>query len=619
MKLDPRERKNWQGFLDLLSPPPGYRTAGAIGSSFGLSFDALTAALLAMCDADGEALAENPVAAAMAVTRLRHKVRILVHPGTISGPAKDGARKFVAMLDRLILEVDQRSGLFHPKVWALKFERLQPTGTGPQQIGRIVVCSRNLSQSTSFELSATFEGGPASGDENRSQFCRDAASALRGWLGKVKPSHSPLPPVVAAMPQFVQSLALDVPREAADTLRLRSQEDGRRLGSVLPLDVSRVLVVSPFLQPEFIDKMLSLTNRLQIVSTPETLNELDDNAFTRLETLGQQQRSPSLYYVTDVGDPEGGYLDGVHAKLVLIETARGEAVTLLGSANATGPGWGLGTTPNVEAMAEMRPGIPIDRFAEAFIRENKTKVHPWIVEYDRASRSDANPAREAERRLLAALRDAAKLDLWVDYSEDAQVLRVGVGARRGRLHSDAAGSSDFEFDFAPLLLTDRGDAWQPLESLAAGDCRFEAVPVDRLTAFVVIRCRSQRFGMTSSRIVLARLKVASGLMDRRDDVVREDIMSTADPLAVLRALVRGLGYLPSDSERSQATSGGRSATMQALLEDTNLERLLQAIAMQPELVTEMRLLLGSAVGSPFQQLCDQLETALKNVALEANA
>ena len=82
MTLDPRERKSWQGFLDLLQPPAGYRMSAALGTSFGLSIDALTAALLTMSDTDGEALAGEPVAGVMAITRLRSKVRVLVHPGT---------------------------------------------------------------------------------------------------------------------------------------------------------------------------------------------------------------------------------------------------------------------------------------------------------------------------------------------------------------------------------------------------------------------------------------------------------------------------------------------------------------------------------------------------------
>ena len=106
MSLNPEDRKNWQGFIDLLQPPPGYRLAAALGTTFGLSIDALFAALLSMCGADGEELGANPVAATMAITRMASKVRVLVHPATISGPsANEGTSRFIALLDRLIVEV----------------------------------------------------------------------------------------------------------------------------------------------------------------------------------------------------------------------------------------------------------------------------------------------------------------------------------------------------------------------------------------------------------------------------------------------------------------------------------------------------------------------------------
>jgi hypothetical protein len=160
MNLNPENRKNWQGFLDLLQPPTGYRLRAAIGTTFGLSMDALVAALLSMCDADGEELASNPVAATMAITRMSPKVRLLVHPATVSGPSANvGSNRFLALLDRLIVEVQPKSGLFHPKVWALRFEHIgPPRGGKAAEIGRVLVGSRNLTSSTCFELGAAFEG-----------------------------------------------------------------------------------------------------------------------------------------------------------------------------------------------------------------------------------------------------------------------------------------------------------------------------------------------------------------------------------------------------------------------------------------------------------------------------
>jgi hypothetical protein len=69
-------------------------------------------------------------------------------------------------------------------------------------------------------------------------------------------------------------------------------------------------------------------------------------------------------------------------------------------------------------MVEMRPGIDIDRFVAGFIRESKTKIHPWVSEYDRSAKPEPDQEKEAERHMLAALREVAKTELTVHYEPD---------------------------------------------------------------------------------------------------------------------------------------------------------------------------------------------------------
>ena len=73
-----------------------------------------------------------------------------MHPATVSGPsANAGSNRFIALLDRLIVEVQPTSGLFHPKLWAIRFEHIGPPRDGrPAEIGRVLVGSRNLTRST---------------------------------------------------------------------------------------------------------------------------------------------------------------------------------------------------------------------------------------------------------------------------------------------------------------------------------------------------------------------------------------------------------------------------------------------------------------------------------------
>jgi hypothetical protein len=610
VRLDPRDRKSWEGLFDLLQAPAGYRLTAAIGTSFGLSIDALTAALLAMCDADAEALAGEPVAGVMAITRLQSKVRVLVHPGTISGNSGAGVGRVVALMDRLIVEVQPGSGLFHPKVWALRFERLGASHSSqPQSIGRILVASRNLAESTCFELCVAFDGVPARDGEAPSTLCSDVADALRAWMTAAKVR---VPESVWRLPPFIRQLALEAPNEATEELRLRWQGPNRQsLANLVPARMERTVVVSPFLRPDFLSSIVGRTRQLWVISTPEALDALDDETFASLESVREAQGSAVLYQVADLGEPEeGGHIDSLHAKVLLTEDARQRSATYIGSANATGPGWGIGSPVNVEAMVEMRPGVGIDRFLSAFVRENGKKVHPWIVEYDRSSRTEPDSEQEMERQMLAALRQIAQLDFELRYESSAQ--RLTLSSRSSRTSPERDG---VEFDLAPLLLTDRPGVWTPLRRVASAPCRFDDVPLDKVTAFVVIRASSKEPPVERRRLLLARLNLSEAELDQRDAVVRDDIMAKANPAAVLNALVRGLSHLSGGSS-SPKTGQRAPATIRQLLEEANLERLLQAIAIDQGLVSEMRLLLGPSGGESFRRFCDDLEHVVRRVHAE---
>ena len=616
MSLDPRDRKSWHGFLDLMQPPAGYRLSAALGTTFGLTIEAMTAALLAMSDTDGEALASEPIAGVMAITRMRSRVRVMVHPATIAGNFHAGSSRFVALLDRMIVQVDPGVGLFHPKVWALRFDKVAGSQSGePEAIGRMLVGSRNLSNSTSFELGTVFEGTVTEEGARGSQFSGDVADALQEWL---KMAKEPVPDAVSQLPSFLRRLSIDTPHEAGKRLRFHWQGQRREsLGAVLPRKLERVVVVSPFVRPDFISRIAERTGHLQIVSLPESFDALDDETFGTIEELRKRQGSPVLYQVTEHGEPEGGQIDGIHAKLVLIEEDGGQSATFVGSANATGAGWGLGGRANIEAMAEMRPGIGIDHFVHGFLREDKTKVHPWIMEYDRESKQPPDVTMEAERRMLAALREVARFDLELRYEAKAERLNLSCKSWESLARIRGGGNADLHFDVCPLLLREEKDGWRPIEQLADGVCHFERVTVEKLTAFVVLRVRSSEPPLEHTRLLLARLAADESDIDRRDDAIRQDIMATADPAAVLNALVRGIAHLRMDRRGSGRNGGGKTPSMRQLLGDTSLERLLQAVAVDSGLIVEMRLLLGSIGGSHFQRLCDDLEAVVRQVHEEA--
>ncbi len=608
--LDPRNEKSWEGLFEVFQPPEGYRLAAAFGTTFGLSLDALVAALLAMGECDPDTMAGDAVAQVMAVTRLSSKVRILTHSGTISGGAEAYRSQAVVLLDRLILETSPPAGLFHPKVWALRFERIGFARAGlPDSRGRLVVSSLNLGSSRSFEVGVVVDGEPGGPGEG-APFSRDIASAIEEWI---RLAAKPVPPAIRDLPAYVRQLILEPPREAELGFRLRwNGESQRRLESRIPSRMRRAIVVAPFIQPDFARQVAERSEAVQFVSNREALDALPDELIEELQRRRSKSGPPILYQVAELGGAEGPAIAGVHAKLLLAEEPTGRSVTFLGSANATGPGWGLTTSGNVEAMAEMHPGIGIDSFTRDFIRPSGNEVHPWISEYDRSLKSEPDAVVEAEKRLLRILRQAGNQELALDYRAESGILELSMQPVRREL-SERAGT----VEVAPLRLGDGEAAWVTLGDLLKGPRLYEGVTIHEVTGFVAMRVVSAEPPVQCQRIVLANLRLSDEQLNGRDDAVRGAIMEGADPTAVLNALVYGLSRYRGGNEAPARSRAREPQSLRRVLEGAGLEGLLQSVALQPALVQEIRLLLGS-LGGPFRQLCDDLEKALATVSGEAN-
>ena len=174
-----------------------------------------------------------------------------------------------------------------------------------------------------------------------------------------------------------------------------------------------------------------------------------------------------------------------------------------------------------------------------------------------------------------------------------------------------------KFTLAPLLLAGTVGAWRSISETDGGGCHFDEVPVAKLSAFVALRAQSPTPPHERQRFVVAKLDVDATVLDERDRIVRADILATADPAMVLNALVRGLAHVRSAAPGVVSHSATANRGLHALLADTTLERLLQAVALDPALVTEMRLLLGPLYREPLLKLCDDLEDVMRRVYTQA--
>lgn len=369
--------------LDQLRPPAGYQLDAAVGTTFTLD---LTAALVPPLAFASFAVRDttDPVSVLEAVRSCTDRVDVFAQEGNVRAPSRYTA--LTAFLEPMLHEVvAPPGGLFHPKLWLLRF-----TAEDEPDAYRLVALSRNLTNDHAWDLSLTLE-------------------ATRG--SRAKADNRPLSMLIKALPAMTRQ---PVPAHRLDRV-LQLGEDVRYLDWELPSGVTelafhvmgipkvdadpdftgyRHLVVAPFLNDAGLLQLTAGTKSASVVSRASSLDLLSP------ETLGRLNETFVVSTVAGVddGEPTGAdasapLLNDLHAKLVVVERAR-QAHMFLGSANATD----AALTRNVEVLVEltggkknygvgsmMDPGAPFLGMLEQYVTEGGVAPAPedeaqWLLE-----------------------------------------------------------------------------------------------------------------------------------------------------------------------------------------------------------------------------------------------
>ena len=148
--LEPQDRSL---MLESLRPPEGFELSHAVGTTFTLDLLALLSAPLAftMFETASEGGAPDPVALLKAVREYAERITVFCQGGQIFVPPHD--QLLYSHLEESVVEVTQKQGLFHPKVWAMRFIR---EGARPRY--RVLCMSRNLTFDRSWDTVLRLDG-----------------------------------------------------------------------------------------------------------------------------------------------------------------------------------------------------------------------------------------------------------------------------------------------------------------------------------------------------------------------------------------------------------------------------------------------------------------------------
>lgn len=356
--LSPDDR---QTLLDALRPPFGFHLGCAVGTTFSLGLDAaLTApaafALYAATDA-AEQRDVEPLELLDSIRRHAGRYTVFFQAGQVAVPTQ---RRLFAYLEGALVPVTAPGGgVFHPKVWVLRYE-----ADGQAPTYRMLCASRNLTHDRAWDTIVRFDAADASNEARHEidgsglatfvralpalavgeleEERRESISELADELSRVRwapPPHvhrgrfHPLGLNESAsvpFPSTADGVAVMAPFLTAGLLKRLPPTDGRR---VLISRPDQIAACAPTIAARFVE-----IYTLDPDATPATDHESTSRSGP--ESLSAQSHiSPE--------DPSIPF-EGLHAKLFVFDEGRSSTV-LTGSANATTAAFG----PNVEFVVEL--------------------------------------------------------------------------------------------------------------------------------------------------------------------------------------------------------------------------------------------------------------------------
>jgi len=349
--------------LDALRPPAGYQLDSAVGTTFSLNLDAaLTTpaafALHAVADAVNQREVE-PLELLDSIRRHAGRYTVFFQAGQIPVPVQ--RRLFAYLEGSLIPVVAPGGGVFHPKVWVLRFD----TANGAPTY-RMLCASRNLTLDRSWDTILRLD---AAGDVDLESPRGFDGSGLSRFL-RVLPGLA-----VGGVAEARREQVIELADAVADvTWVLPPQIDSGRCipigldgpaGPPFPATADRLAVISPFLTSGLLKQLPACSGRSVLVSRPDQLDACA--AAARAEFDEVYVLDPDASPVTDDPSPDhadvmgdrppgdtvtaedpGVPFEGLHAKVFVFD--HGSSTTVLtGSANATTAAFGT----NVEFVCEL--------------------------------------------------------------------------------------------------------------------------------------------------------------------------------------------------------------------------------------------------------------------------
>jgi hypothetical protein len=579
--LDPQVRKV---FLDALTPPEGFVFDEGIGTTYSLDLISLLSVPLAFTqfaweDAKGE-LTSNPILLLEALRRHAGRMTVFCQAGRIALPT--GSNVLLGYLEESVVGVTQSEGVFHPKVWALRY-----LNDASEVHYRLVCLTRNLTDDQSWDLSLVLDGPLM---ERKKAF---SANHPLGDLFATLPKLA-LQPVSDIVAKRVERISEELRRvdfssglpDPFETVAFHALGIEGHRSWPLPRQFDRTLVISPFVDASIAKRLAEETSGSVLVSRAEELDSLSPGALVDfaevlvIRTEAEGEFEPPAEDESEVV----GKLRGLHAKLYVCDNGWNSHL-FVGSANATAKAF----KGNVEFLVELigkKSKIGVEQClaigpGEASLRSLLEPYEPPAVPVA------VDPTKQQLDDLLNAARNTMAAAGWhfvISSSESASwtlrlVRKEGVGIPLPQ---------GVEFKVWPITLPE--SAHGRVVSSSTAELEFGAIGVATITSFLGCEAKASIGGSSAKARFVLNLPIEGGPPGRREAILRSIL---DDPNKILRFLQFLLddGSTPfpdgPDPHLGEGSAGRRDGPGGFVL----LEALLRALVHQPERLDEVDSLL----------------------------
>lgn len=522
--LEPQSRA---AFTELLKPPAGFEFEYAVGTTFTL--DLATALMVPLSFASHRVNASDEKLGVLdAVRRASHRIDVFAQAGQLSmGTRSD----LVAFLEPMVHPVTTTSGLFHPKVWVLKYR------SGARVTHRFLCGSRNLTGDRSWDVIVCLDesDSPKTTLETRVEQNAPLVSFVLGLPGlAVQPVGNQRLNRIKSFANELSTIEWELP-EGARRLTFHALGIGENRAPRPDFSGRRSLVISPFVSERGLSELRNgVRENTHLLSRTESLDKLNTDAFDDLLTTYVLDDAASLE-VTDDGNG-ADRLSGLHAKVVSVDR-QFYSHLFLGSANATD----AALQRNVEMMVEVEGKTGVYG-VEAMLNA----LGELKVEYETQGGAEPDPAEEATRNLEARLRDLGRIRVNVKVVEaDPYDVRVWVddGDADAFTHAHDAG---VEVRWQFLTRADLG-----AERITAGEHEaelFEGLNLTDITPFIALIGRvTAPDGSQCERSTILLAKLHNDIPNRRDAIIASRLTDKAAFMRLLTLMLELSGVAIANS------------------------------------------------------------------------